>query len=162
MLCSLSQVAYSQGEIRVNQIGYCQDSPKWAMVADIDAKSVTVCNANDGKVVLSNVPVTKSEYWKESGENIQWVDFSALKTPGRYFLQIGETVSFPFEIKQNSVYDEISLCSLSTSDYTKIEQLIPMLFDWALKENINVSLPTWVAALDESHWLKNSLKCVCV
>ena len=39
-------------------------------------------------------------------------------------------------------YDEISLCSLSTSDYTKIEQLIPMLFDWALKENINVSLPS--------------------
>ncbi|MEE0997017.1 MAG: glycoside hydrolase family 9 protein [Paludibacteraceae bacterium] len=112
MLCSLSQVAYSQGEIRVNQIGYCQDSPKWAMVADIDAKSVTVCNANDGKVVLSNVPVTKSEYWKESGENIQWVDFSALKTPGRYFLQIGKTVSFPFEIKQNGVYDEISLWSL--------------------------------------------------
>lgn len=39
-------------------------------------------------------------------------------------------------------YDEISLCSLSTSDYTKIEKLIPMLFDWALKENINVSLPS--------------------
>lgn len=39
-------------------------------------------------------------------------------------------------------YDEISLCSLSTSDYTKIEELIPMLFDWALKENINVSLPS--------------------
>lgn len=39
-------------------------------------------------------------------------------------------------------YDGISLCSLSTSDYTKIEQLIPMLFDWALKENINVSLPS--------------------
>ncbi len=39
-------------------------------------------------------------------------------------------------------YDEISLCSLSTSDYTKIETLIPMLFDWALKEKINVSLPS--------------------
>ena len=39
-------------------------------------------------------------------------------------------------------YDEISLCSLSTSDYTKIEELIPMLFDWALRENINVSLPS--------------------
>ncbi|MBQ4645059.1 MAG: TIGR03960 family B12-binding radical SAM protein [Clostridia bacterium] len=39
-------------------------------------------------------------------------------------------------------YDGISLCSLSTSDYTKIEQLIPMLFVWALKENINVSLPS--------------------
>lgn len=39
-------------------------------------------------------------------------------------------------------YDEISLCSLSTSDYTGIDKLIPMLFDWALKENINVSLPS--------------------
>ena len=39
-------------------------------------------------------------------------------------------------------YDEISLCSLSTSDYTKIDKLIPMLFDWALKENINVALPS--------------------
>ncbi len=39
-------------------------------------------------------------------------------------------------------YDEISLCSLSTSDYTNIEKLISMLFDWALKENINVSLPS--------------------
>lgn len=39
-------------------------------------------------------------------------------------------------------YSEISLCSLSTSDYSKIDKLIPMLFDWALKENINVSLPS--------------------
>lgn len=39
-------------------------------------------------------------------------------------------------------YDGISLCSLSTSDYSKIEELIPMLFDWALKESINVSLPS--------------------
>ncbi len=45
-------------------------------------------------------------------------------------------------ISDSTGYDEISLCSLSTSDYTKIDELIPMLFDWALKENINVSLPS--------------------
>ncbi len=45
-------------------------------------------------------------------------------------------------ISDSTGYDEISLCSLSTSDYTKIDKLIPMLFDWALKENINVSLPS--------------------
>lgn len=39
-------------------------------------------------------------------------------------------------------YDEISLCSLSTSDYTGIDKLIPEMFSWALKENINVSLPS--------------------
>ena len=42
----------------------------------------------------------------------------------------------------NTGYDEISLCSLSTSDYTEIDKLIPKMFDWALKENINVSLPS--------------------
>lgn len=39
-------------------------------------------------------------------------------------------------------YDEISLCSLSTSDYTGIDKLIPEMFSWTLKENINVSLPS--------------------
>ena len=39
-------------------------------------------------------------------------------------------------------YNEISLCSLSTSDYSKIDKLIPMLFKWALDENINVALPS--------------------
>lgn len=39
-------------------------------------------------------------------------------------------------------YDEVSLCSLSTSDYSDIEQLIPQMFSWALPEKINVSLPS--------------------
>lgn len=39
-------------------------------------------------------------------------------------------------------YDEVSLCSLSTSDYTGIEQLIPKMFSWAIPEKINVSLPS--------------------
>lgn len=39
-------------------------------------------------------------------------------------------------------YDEVSLCSLSTSDYTEVEQLIPKMFDWALPEKINVALPS--------------------
>lgn len=39
-------------------------------------------------------------------------------------------------------YDEISLCSLSTSDYSEIDKLIPKMFDWALEQKINVSLPS--------------------
>ncbi len=39
-------------------------------------------------------------------------------------------------------YDEVSLCSLSTSDYTEVEQLIPKMFEWALPEKINVALPS--------------------
>lgn len=39
-------------------------------------------------------------------------------------------------------YDEVSLCSLSTSDYSQVEKLIPDMLSWAVPEKINVSLPS--------------------
>lgn len=39
-------------------------------------------------------------------------------------------------------YDEISLCSLSTSDYTQIEPLLDKMLDWSVGQKINVSLPS--------------------
>lgn len=39
-------------------------------------------------------------------------------------------------------YDEISLNSLSTSDYTKIEKLLPELIEWTSENKINLSLPS--------------------
>ncbi|MBQ3133512.1 MAG: TIGR03960 family B12-binding radical SAM protein [Clostridia bacterium] len=39
-------------------------------------------------------------------------------------------------------YEEFSLSSLSTSDYTKLEELLPMLLEWSEKEHTNISLPS--------------------
>ncbi len=39
-------------------------------------------------------------------------------------------------------YDEISLSSLSTSDYTNIEPLLSSMLDWCNKDNISVALPS--------------------
>ena len=39
-------------------------------------------------------------------------------------------------------YDEISLCSLSTSDYKGLEKLITNMLPWTLEEKINISLPS--------------------
>lgn len=41
-----------------------------------------------------------------------------------------------------SGYDEISLCSLSTSDYTGLPSLLDSMLDWTIKEKINVALPS--------------------
>ncbi|MGI6264453.1 MAG: TIGR03960 family B12-binding radical SAM protein [Acutalibacteraceae bacterium] len=41
-----------------------------------------------------------------------------------------------------SGYEEFSLSSLSTSDYTRLEELLPMLLDWAEKEHTNITLPS--------------------
>ncbi len=43
---------------------------------------------------------------------------------------------------ENTGYEEFSLSSLSTSDYTELEKLLPMLLDWAEKEQTNISLPS--------------------
>lgn len=39
-------------------------------------------------------------------------------------------------------YDEISLCSLSTSDHSRVNEMLTTLIDWTVKENINLSLPS--------------------
>lgn len=39
-------------------------------------------------------------------------------------------------------YDEISLCSLSSSDYTKMEELLNKLLEWTTDKKINVALPS--------------------
>ena len=39
-------------------------------------------------------------------------------------------------------YDELSLCSLSTSDHSEVNNMLTTLIDWIIKENINLSLPS--------------------
>ena len=43
---------------------------------------------------------------------------------------------------ENTGYDEISLISLSTSDYSKIDELTDKLLSWTDKENVSLSLPS--------------------
>ena len=45
-------------------------------------------------------------------------------------------------ICENTGYDEISLCSLSTSDYKGLEKLIRNMLPWTVKEKINIALPS--------------------
>ncbi len=39
-------------------------------------------------------------------------------------------------------YDEISLSSLSTSDYTHLEELMEMMIPWTQKDRVNIALPS--------------------
>ncbi|MDR0315222.1 MAG: TIGR03960 family B12-binding radical SAM protein, partial [Oscillospiraceae bacterium] len=43
---------------------------------------------------------------------------------------------------ETSGYDEISLASLSTSDYTNLPELLEQMFEWTHSETINISLPS--------------------
>lgn len=39
-------------------------------------------------------------------------------------------------------YDELSLCSLSTSDHFQVNEMLTSLIDWTVKDKINLSLPS--------------------
>lgn len=43
---------------------------------------------------------------------------------------------------ETSGYDELSLCSLSTSDHSKVNEMLTSLIDWTVKDKINLSLPS--------------------
>ena len=43
---------------------------------------------------------------------------------------------------ENTGYEEFSLASLSTGDYTRLDELLPMLLDWAEPQKTNISLPS--------------------
>jgi radical SAM family uncharacterized protein len=42
----------------------------------------------------------------------------------------------------NTGYEEVSLCSLSTSDYTRLPGLLDAMLDWAVPQKINVAVPS--------------------
>lgn len=43
---------------------------------------------------------------------------------------------------ESTGYDEVSLCSLSTSDHSHVNEMLTSLIDWTVKEKINLSLPS--------------------
>ncbi len=62
-------------------------------------------------------------------------------------------------ICDNTGYDEISLSSLSSSDYTKINELLDTMFEWTQERKISVSLPSMrVDAFSDE--LVNKLKSI--
>lgn len=43
---------------------------------------------------------------------------------------------------ESTGYDELSLCSLSTSDHSRVNEMLSSLIDWTVKDKINLSLPS--------------------
>ncbi len=46
------------------------------------------------------------------------------------------------ELIKNTGYDELSLCSLSTSDHSDVNNMLSTLIDWTAESKINLSLPS--------------------
>ncbi|MCS7042038.1 MAG: glycoside hydrolase family 9 protein [Bryobacteraceae bacterium] len=93
--------------IRVNQAGYLPGASKAAIVAAAQpAREFAVRRTADAKTVFRGRLGEPMED-ADSGERVQVADFSALRTPGRYYVEIpGAGRSWDFEIGPR-VYDRV-------------------------------------------------------
>ena len=73
----------------INQVGYRSDDAKEFALVD-GSGSVEIVDAS-GKTVLTATP-SQASNWKPSGQSVQLVDFSELKTPGTYSIKVGGQV----------------------------------------------------------------------
>jgi len=88
--------------VRANQVGYRLAEPKIAIAFSHSAipDSFAVVSVESGKVVFEGkVNSLPREIWGRI-ENHAELDFSGLKTPGRYVVKIGEGESLPFGIAE--------------------------------------------------------------
>jgi len=91
-------------DIKVDQVGYLPTSPKVAVVAASGTAVGTfaVRRSGEGAIVFrGNLSAPAAD--PGSGDTVQTADFSALKTDGRFYLEVaGVGVSWPFAIAPNA------------------------------------------------------------
>jgi len=61
-------------------------------------------------------------------------------------------------VTENTGYDEVSLCSLSTSDYTQLPALLDSLLDWTSEQKVNVAAPSLRADEFPEHLIERLAK----
>ena len=93
--------------IRLNQIGYYPGSVKEFVLADKAASGFRVLD-KQGEVVFTGELVDRGK-WDASGEQVYTGDFSALKTPGTYRIEIDSVgASYDFDIKRKLYTDALN------------------------------------------------------
>jgi endoglucanase len=84
--------------VKTCQVGYLPDETKYAVVTTEASGEAVVRRARDGREVL-RVKLGPERLDADSGDRTRSVDFSALKTPGEYVLDIaGVGQSHPFRV----------------------------------------------------------------
>lgn len=106
----LEAAGLTRAGIYLNQVGFLPDIPKVASVS-IPATSFAIRSLVDNSIVFRST-LSARRYDPASGDNVQLADFTALKTPGQYRLEIDPgAVSDPIVISEE-VYNNALLLTM--------------------------------------------------
>ena len=108
-LGSVAQVAAAQTasiNIKVDQVGYLPDAPKVAFIAGVGspARSFSIKRTQDNSVAFEG-KLSTAAHDANTGDDVQAADFSGLREPGHYYIDVpGVGRSWNFHIGPN-VYE---------------------------------------------------------
>ena len=101
----------SQKFVRVNQIGYMVNAPKYAQIGGLNAYRFELKDAKTEETVFKG-SLPEGKRWNQSREVTQFADFSAFQKPGKYYVEVNGERSHPFVIGNRSIYKEFSTWTL--------------------------------------------------
>ena len=101
----------SQKFVRVNQIGYMVNAPKYAQIGGLNAYRFELKDAKTEETVFKG-SLPEGKRWNQSREVTQFADFSAFQKPGKYYVEVNGERSHPFVIGHRSIFKEFSTWTL--------------------------------------------------
>jgi len=87
-LCSAAFAADASLEIKVDQVGYLPGAPKIAVVAARKPAAEFLVRRSAGDAVALRGKLSEARPDANSGDQVQYADFTALDEPGRYYLDV--------------------------------------------------------------------------
>lgn len=100
----------------INQVGYRTGDVKEFALTDGNG-NVEIADAS-GQTVLTVTP-KEASYWEASGQSVQLVDFSELKTPGTYSIKVGGQVVRSDLKVADKTYEDVLKASLKWYYYQR-------------------------------------------
>ncbi len=99
-LFSYTPLLFAQDAIRLNQLGFYPQAPKYAVAVNAASNAFFVLNETQTDTVLRGT-MGAAQVWSHSNETVKLMDFSALQQAGKYVLDIpGLGRSHPFLIAE--------------------------------------------------------------
>lgn len=114
----MAGAALAEPGIAVNQLGFLPGAAKVAVVAAMPppkagaaAPDFTVVDASDGRPVLRG-RLGPAATWAPAGQAVRLADFSALKRPGRYRVQVAGLPASPAFVVAGDAYAALNAAAL--------------------------------------------------
>lgn len=124
LLIISSMYSFSQS-IRVNQVGYQTQREKTAFIANLQAKTFVLKDVQTNAIVY-NGTLDNGKFWDLSDETLQVADFSDFKQEGTYIISCGDENSYPFTIKNDNIFQNVSKAALRAFYYWRAStELLP-------------------------------------